>query len=743
MSLDFEGLKRFLQGAAIEIIPIMLPGGKIRGNEYVCSNLRGGPGDSFSFNLETCLWADFATGEKGGDIIDLYATIENISQGEAAKQLATKYNYRLTRSAEKRKEPPLPVVKINKLACTISRPHPNTNPPNFTFYNLQPIATWCYRNQEGNQIFHVARYDNNGKKEIRPWSYCKTHKKWESKGFPIPRPLYGLEELIKYPNRAVLLVEGEKATEAARKLVDGKYIVLTWPNGSQAYQKADWAPLYNKNILIWPDADPPGEEAGRAIAEMLTPHCKEVKLIEYRDEDEQCNGWDAWDAFHKDKWRWDKFYGFASCRLKVYKEKEEIAEEDEVKDDKLVAVEDEIESSEEELQTATEMGLAQTKGGNIICNVDNVLRAITTQYKKITFVWFDEFYGRTFTNGPNGPREWTDRDDIKLLVYMQRTLNMFKLRVDAIRQAVDLYAGERIRNAPKEWVKSLEYKGTNHLDGWLSACLGVDLNEYTIAAGKNWFIGMVARIMIHGCQMDNMLILQGTQGIGKTNAMKILGGKWHVECNEPITSKDFKLIMPGNLIIEFSELESWRKAEMTAIKQAITCADDRYRAPYERRSTDHPRHCVFVGTTNKDLILRDETGARRFWPITTGKINLKLLAEIRDDLFAEAYHRYKAGETWHEMPEEITRKEQEMRRQVDTWEDEINDWIKGQTDDGVRVGKIWTDCLQGEINRLDKSTQVRIAACLSNLGYVRRTGHLNGKNCKHWIKRTDVAQLFG
>ena len=213
-----------------------------------------------------------------------------------------------------------------------------------------------------------------------------------------------------------------------------------------------------------------------------------------------------------------------------------------------------------------------------------------------------------------------------------------------------------------------------------------------------------------------MVVLEGAQGIGKTNALRAIGGEWYTEAHEAVTSKDFFMTMQGKLLIEIAELDSFSRAEVTRIKQVITCKTDRFRAPYGRSAKDNPRQCVFVGTTNESHYLRDHTGGRRFWPMKCGKIDLELIKQNREQFFAEAVTRFKAGEPWYEMPIE-THEEQEQRRQVDEWEEPIADHLSNPTIAETTVFEIATECLKFDVPKIDRSVQIRIAAALRKLGW--------------------------
>jgi predicted P-loop ATPase len=109
-------------------------------------------------------------------------------------------------------------------------------------------------------------------------------------------------------------------------------------------------------------------------------------------------------------------------------------------------------------------------------------------------------------------------------------------------------------------------------------------------------------------------------------------------------SKDAALQIRGVWIVEISELDSLVRSEIASIKAFMSRSADRFRPPFGKRVVECPRQCVFAGTVNHTEYLRDETGARRFWPVLCGSIDIEALARDRDQLWAEATHRYSSGE---------------------------------------------------------------------------------------------------
>lgn len=268
--LDFDQLNQILKQNVRDLLAAWLPGGRLIGSEYTCASLMGGRGDSLKFNIHKCQGSDFATGEKFGDLISLYAQIHQISQGEAFKQLSESVNFNSASTV-------IP-SSVPQSVNLIPPPKDAPAPPMSHYKHGAPSASWCYRASDGSPMFYVARYEVPDGKELYPWSW--TGAEWVAKAWPTPRPLYGLDELAKRPEARVLIVEGESSCEAAKELLGITFVVLTWPNGSAAVSKADWTPLYGRRILIWPDADKAGMKAGYQIAALLTPHCPEVKILE-------------------------------------------------------------------------------------------------------------------------------------------------------------------------------------------------------------------------------------------------------------------------------------------------------------------------------------------------------------------------------------------------------------------------------------------------------------------------------
>lgn len=383
-------------------------------------------------------------------------------------------------------------------------------------------------------------------------------------------------------------------------------------------------------------------------------------------------------------------------------------------------------------------GYDLTGNGTPVMNINNALIALENDPDLQGHIWYDEFLDRIQTDWQGPLRNWKDIDDILLCAYLQRHRGLKRIGVQQCHDAAKTAAFHNKRNSCKDWLESLEWDGTPRLEHMLSDGFGTPHDIYTQAVGRCWIVSVVARVMHPGCKVDTVPVLEGGQGIGKSTALSILGGDWFVEAHEPVSSKDFFGVLDGRMMVEISEMQSFTRAEVERIKGIISCQVDRYRKAYGRNAEDHPRHTVLVCTTNRDDWQRDDTGARRFWPIRCGIIDREYLTTNRDQLFAEAVHRYKQGEPWHDVPVAEQEAQVESRREPDLWEPIIGEFLYGK--DRVTLSQIFDDCLKMDTLKQDVLSQRRVARILRVTGWETKTVHNADKSkSRAWVRRSSQA----
>jgi len=318
------------------------------------------------------------------------------------------------------------------------------------------------------------------------------------------------------------------------------------------------------------------------------------------------------------------------------------------------------------------------------------------------------------------PRPVRDTDVSQLQEWLQNA-GLPKIGRETTHQAVDLRAQERAFHPVRNYLDALKWDKTARLGRWLSYYLGVEPSAYAAGIGRMFLIAMVARIIEPGCKADHMLVLEGDQGEGKSTACGILAGKWFSDSLPSIDHKDAAQHVRGKWLIEIAELSAIGRADVEALKAFISRQIERFRPSYGRKEVIEPRQCVFVGSTNKSAYLKDETGARRFWPVKVGKIDLDALAHDRDQLFAEAVYRYGASEQWWpdaEFEREHIKPQQDDRFESDAWEQAIAAYIAPLS--RVRVTEVAREALSIETSKIGTAEQRRVAAVLTTLG--RRPG---------------------
>ena len=348
------------------------------------------------------------------------------------------------------------------------------------------------------------------------------------------------------------------------------------------------------------------------------------------------------------------------------------------------------------------MQLAMNNRGEVLGTLVN-LRLIFENDPALQCVGNDAFMGQSYVYGKlpwdsrTERRVWTDSDDTGAAWYVEAAYGVKDLR--RIKMAADAAMDAHQRDMLQEYLEGLEWDGIPRIDTLLVRYLRAEDTPYTRAVTRKFMTAAVARGMDPGCKFDSVLTLIGAQGCGKSMFSDILGGDWYNDNIQTFTGKEASEQLRGVWIVEIPEVDRFsNKFEASAVKQFITRRDDIYRVPFERRTTPHPRRCVFIASTNAPDFLTDSTGNRRWWIVRCRATadergaDLGELRRERDQVWAEAVALWRAGEPLTldaELYAEATKK-QESAVMDDSWAGIIaefaarqvpEDWDTRQPDD--------------------------------------------------------------
>lgn len=301
------------------------------------------------------------------------------------------------------------------------------------------------------------------------------------------------------------------------------------------------------------------------------------------------------------------------------------------------------------LKTNQKTGRILSTRFNIRIILDNDIRM------KNTFGW-DAFSQRiailehapAWRSKDDNEKYWNDADDSELRYILETFYDIdSKQKIeDETLNCAHRHTFHKVR----DYLNAIKWDGEKRMETLLIDCLGAQDSKYVRMVTRKMLIAAVGRIMSPGLKFDNMVVLEGPQGIGKSYLLKKLGGPWFNDSLSSMGDKESFEQLRGSWIIEISELAAIKKSEVETIKQFISKQVDIYRVSYGRRVSEFPRQCIFVGTTNESTFLRDQTGNRRFWPVRVGvqKPSRSLWDAQTDEyisqVWGEALSAYNVGE---------------------------------------------------------------------------------------------------
>lgn len=679
---------------------------------------------------------------------------------------------------------------------------------------LEAVRHWRYE-FEGQLLGYVARFERTNRagqvvKDTLPLTWCQDTTddrgacRWHWKQWEAPRPLYVPATLLSSDPASVpvVVVEGEKCAQAGHELLGHEFDFISWPGGCRSWSLARWSTLMGRTVYLWPDADAqrqrltkaereagldpatkpvrplhqqPGMQAMVGIGSLLmAEHGCTVFMLPMDAPGARPDGWDIADAIAEG---WDA----ARVRDHIRSAKPFLAPDDAARAKAAAggstsAIAGAGGGGSADQARAWRAKLLLSASGAIKAVRENVVLALDGQAlddgtwlpgieEAAGLIAFNEFTNDVIKtrDTPWGTAAglWDEVDELEMGNWLTRVHWLPSMPRGTLEEAVAMVAKRHRFHPVRQQFERLrgQWDGEPRLATWLRrCCLEEDewddtdpLHQYLARVGTWLLMAIVARVMTPGCKFDYMVILEGSQGVGKSTFARVLGGDYFADTGLVLGDKDSYQNLQGVLVYEWGELDSLTKAEVTKVKQFISSMKDRFRASFDRRARDYPRQVVFIGTTNEDHYLVDPTGNRRMWPVrVTRQIDIEWLQQARDQLFAEAVTRFEAGERFHPTPREQRElfEPQQQQRQVESaiqaavlrylYDEHQKIGLTGEN--GTLVNEITAPELLSRLGiSVDKQTHVLVRQVTAALRHAGWTRFRSTRGDRPWMFRRPVG----
>lgn len=350
---------------------------------------------------------------------------------------------------------------------------------------------------------------------------------------------------------------------------------------------------------------------------------------------------------------------------------------------------------------------------------------------------------------------WQDKDDSATRAYIEKKYKIHSR--DKLDDALRIVFAEREYHPIKQMIEAVKWDGVPRIKELFIRWLKCEDTAYAREVTRLVFAGGIHRLYNPGCKFDDVCVLVGTsQGEGKSTFTRWLAlqDEFFTEVTEIDGQKGIEAI-EGAWICEIAELLAVTKAkEVEAVKSYITKLVDRYRRPFDRRTTDYKRQCVFIGTTNKEQFLTDKTGNRRWYPLKVNSVGYDLFDhkdEIKQDII-QCWAEAKALYDENKLPPyaDFNLLGEIREKQAQAVEDDyrigmIESYLKNK--DKTCILELWKNALDNPFSKPTRKESNDISLILQSLkGWVRgkneRFEEYGTQLCWHKTKEQQKADLF-
>lgn len=392
--------------------------------------------------------------------------------------------------------------------------------------------------------------------------------------------------------------------------------------------------------------------------------------------------------------------------------------------------------------------------GAILAVIENVVMGLECATEVDAHIRFDEFRAEIMI-AREGTSEWRtfgDADYTRLQIRLEQ-IGFKKLAKEMMRDAVWLVAEDNRFDSAVEWIQTLTHDGVARVDTFLRDYMGAPDTPYTRAVSRYMWTAFAGRVLSPGCEAPMVPVLIGGQGAGKTRSVKAMAPAmdFYAELNLADRDADASRIMRGRLVLELGELRGLHSRDSESIKAFISRTHENWVPKFKEFTSQFARRFLFIGTTNQDEFLADETGERRWLPVRVGRCDVAALTADRLQLWAEARDMFElAGIDWSEA-ETLAREVHAEHKISDPWTPIVEAWLAApdEFDDDenatpgkrefLQVHEIAQGALRMDAKSLSKREEMRIGKVLQVLGYTRDRRRFDGARARVWVKASGTT----
>lgn len=392
------------------------------------------------------------------------------------------------------------------------------------------------------------------------------------------------------------------------------------------------------------------------------------------------------------------------------------------------------------------------RSGNILATVGNLEKALRRADVCGVHVGYDSFRDELMAaaRGTDDWRQFTDADYVRVRIRLEA--GGFKpIGRELVRDVVGLVAQDKQFDSAQLWLGQRAWDGVPRVQRFWTTYFGVEDTAYIRACGVYTWTAMAGRVLQPGVQADMAIILVGAQGVGKTTGVKAMVPAPEHFLGVRFDSDETEMArrMRGKLIGEIGELRGLHSREIEHIKEFISRTDEEWVPKFKEFSTKFPRRLIFIGTTNNDEFLADETGERRWLPMRVGDVDRDAIARDRDQLWAEAALLFAQGGVCFGEAQALAKDVHHEYTISDAWDGAVEAWLEGEAFE--REGKnghgrftaaeVLVGALGMSTQNITKSHEMRMARVLKRLGCGPTRVYQNGRRVRVWT-RVDASDLL-